>query len=97
MGNYYQQISIFERCEITRLPTAGLSKPEIAAPLNLASSTIPQELNRNASANGDQHPEYTQQPAQVSDCLALNYRTPAAVFAAALHLKCESTFRLAPE
>ena len=65
MGTHYQQLSIVERCEIARLSTAGLSKREIAAALDRASSTISRKLNRNVSANGGYQPEYAQQQAQV--------------------------------
>ena len=63
MGTHYQQLSIVERCEIARLSTAGLSKREIAAALDRATSTISRELNRNASANGGYQPEYAQRQA----------------------------------
>ena len=61
MGKHYRQLSIVECCEIALLRTAGYSVPEIAAALDRSPPTISRELNRNASANGGDQPEYAQQ------------------------------------
>ena len=64
MGTHYQQLSIAERCEITRLSDARCSVRQIAAALERAPSTSSRELNRNASATAGYRPEYAHQQAQ---------------------------------
>ena len=49
MGKQYQQVTIEERCEISRLHAEGLSVRQIAASLDRAPSTVSRELNRNGS------------------------------------------------
>jgi IS30 family transposase len=50
MGRSYEQLSLEDRCEITRLQAAGYSVRQIAANLDRSPSTIARELKRNRSA-----------------------------------------------
>ena len=56
MGNKYQQLTIEERCEISRLRTAGHSQRQIAASLDRAPSTVARELMRNSSTSTNATP-----------------------------------------
>ena len=64
MGTHYQQITIEERCEISRLHAAGRSIRQIAASLDRSPSTIARELNRNAAKSQGYQPSYAQQQAR---------------------------------
>jgi transposase, IS30 family len=47
MERHYKQLSIVERCEISRLYKEGYSKRKIAKALHRSSSTIAREIKRN--------------------------------------------------
>ena len=64
MVKQYQQVTIEERCEISRLHAEGHSKRQIAASLDRAPSTIARELNRNGSRTQGYRPSYAQQQAR---------------------------------
>ena len=51
MRNSYRQLSLEERCTITRLQETGQSIRQIAATLDRAASTVARELKRNKSAS----------------------------------------------
>ena len=50
MGRNYEQLSLEERCEISRLQAEGHSIQQIAANLDRSPSTISRELKRNRGA-----------------------------------------------
>ena len=64
MGSDYTQLSLEERCEISRLQTAGRSIRQIAAALDRAPSTISRELMRNSGRQVGYKPAYAQQQAR---------------------------------
>jgi transposase, IS30 family len=61
MGRSYEQLSLEDRCEITRLSADGSSVRQIAAALDRAPSTISRELKRNQGAQVGYRPSYAQQ------------------------------------
>lgn len=60
----YQQLSLEERCEISRLREDGQSIRQVAAALDRQPSTIARELKRNAGSKVGYRPSYAQQQAQ---------------------------------
>ncbi len=60
MGQRYQQITIEERCEISRLRCSGHSIRKIASALDRSPSTVAREIKRNYSRKGYQ-PVYADQ------------------------------------
>ena len=60
MGKSYGQISIRERCEISRLQAEGLSIRQIAAALDRSPSSISREVRRNATRTRGYDPEEAQ-------------------------------------
>ena len=50
MGRLYEQLSLEERCEISRLRGSGSSIRQIAAALDRQPSSISRELKRNAGS-----------------------------------------------
>ena len=64
MGQKYSQITIEERCEISRLHTTGQALRQIAASLDRAPSTIARELKRNGSKTRGYQPRYADQQAR---------------------------------
>ena len=64
MGTHYQQLTIEERCEISRLQAAGHSIRQVAASLDRAPSTIARELKRNGSQTQGYRPSYAHQQAR---------------------------------
>ena len=64
MGTHYEQLTIEERCEISRLHAQGHSVRQIAASLDRAPSTISRELKRNGSRTQGYRPSYAQQQAR---------------------------------
>ncbi len=64
MGQKYSQITIEERCEISRLHTTGPALRQIAASLDRAPSAIARELKRNGSKNRGYQPCYAHQQAR---------------------------------
>ena len=64
MGTHYQQLTIEERCEISRLHAAGRSIRQVASSLDRSPSTIARELNRNAAKSQGYQPSYAQQQAR---------------------------------
>lgn len=63
MGRRYEQLSLEERCEITRLQAAGGSIRQIAAALDRSPSTISREIDRNRGRAGYK-PGYADQQAR---------------------------------
>jgi IS30 family transposase len=64
MGRVYRQLSLEERCEISRLQAAGSSIQQIAAALDRSPSSISRELKRNKGSGpraGPYQPAYAQQ------------------------------------
>ena len=64
MGQKYSQITIEERCEISRLHSLGQTLRQIAASLDRAPSTIIRELKRNGSRTAGYQPSYAHQQAR---------------------------------
>jgi IS30 family transposase len=64
MGRSYAQLSLEERCEISRLQGAGLSIRQIAAALDRAPSTIARELKRNTGREVGYKPAYAYEQAR---------------------------------
>ena len=64
MGDKYSQITIEERCEISRLHTTGQTLRQIAASVDRAPSTIAGELKRNGSQRSGYQPRYAEQQAR---------------------------------
>ena len=56
MGQHYEQLQEWERGEISRLRSAGVSQTGIARRLGRATSTISRELRRNAVGRGGYQP-----------------------------------------
>ena len=52
MGQQYEQLSLEERCTLSRLSQAGKTIRQIAAAMDRAPSTIMRELKRNSGAQG---------------------------------------------
>ena len=61
MGKRYTQLSLEDRCEISRLQANGCSIRKIAAALDRAPSTIARELKRNSGRRVGYKPAYAQQ------------------------------------
>ncbi len=61
MGRGYDQLSLEERCEITRLQAGGRSVRQIAAALDRSPSTISRELRRNSGPAVGYRPGYAQE------------------------------------
>src|SRR6201996_8195766 len=61
MGRSYEQISLEDRCEITRLSADGSSVRQIAAALDRSPSTISRELKRNRGAQVGYRSSYANQ------------------------------------
>lgn len=64
MGRHYDQLSLEERCEISRLHEDGKSLRQIAAALDRAPSTISRELRRNRGNQVGYQPSYAAQQAK---------------------------------
>ena len=64
MGRRYRQLSLEDRCEITRLQADGASVGQIAAALDRSPSTISRELRRNAGRQVGYKPSYAQEQAR---------------------------------
>jgi transposase, IS30 family len=64
MGRNYEQLSLEDRCTITRLQAEGRSKRQIAAALDRAPSTISREIARNSGKEAHYKPSYAQQQAK---------------------------------
>jgi transposase, IS30 family len=56
MGRYYEQLQEWERAEIFRLRSAGISQSEIGRRLGRSKSTISRETRRNSSPRGGYQP-----------------------------------------
>ncbi len=61
MGQKYNQINSEERCEISRLRSAGASIRQIASALDRSPSTVAREIKRNISKQSDYNPIYADQ------------------------------------
>jgi IS30 family transposase len=61
MGRTYEQLSLDDRCEISRLSANGGSVRQIAAALDRSPSTISRELKRNGGAQAGYRSSYAQQ------------------------------------
>jgi IS30 family transposase len=61
MGLRYSQITIEERCEISRLHAEGRSIRQIAAGLDRSPSTVARELKRNGSRKSGYKPVYAEE------------------------------------
>jgi transposase, IS30 family len=61
MGRSYKQLSLEDRCHITRLQADGKSIRQIAAALDRPPSTISRELKRNRGAQLGYKPSYAQE------------------------------------
>ena len=61
MGRQYKQITVEERCEISRLRSGGSSIRQVAANLDRSPSTIFRELKRNSSGKNGYKPIYADQ------------------------------------
>ena len=64
MGQRYAQLSLEDRCEISRLQAAGLSLRKIAAAVDRAPSTISRELKRNRGRQVGYKPSYAAEQAK---------------------------------
>jgi len=64
MGRQYEQLSLEQRIEISRLQTAGHSIRQIAAALDRSPSTISRELRRNKGKVVGYKPAYAQEQTQ---------------------------------
>jgi transposase, IS30 family len=64
MGEYYDQLSLEERCQIAQLRGEGRSIRQIAAVVDRPSSTISRELTRNSGAQLGYKPGYAQEQAR---------------------------------
>lgn len=63
MGKHYEQLSLEERCTISRLGQAGKTIRQIAAAMDRAPSTIARELKRNSGTQVGYRPSYAEQQA----------------------------------
>jgi IS30 family transposase len=61
MGRGYAQLSLEDRCTVSRLQAEGRSIRQIAAALDRAPSTIARELKRNSGRPADYNPSYAQE------------------------------------
>ena len=64
MGQQYEQLSLEERCTLSRLSHAGKTIRQIAAAMDRAPSTIMRELKRNSGAKVGYQPAYAEQQAK---------------------------------
>ncbi len=64
MGEYYDQLSLEERCRIAQLRGDGQSIRQIAAAVDRPPSTISRELRRNSGAQLGYKPSYAQEQAR---------------------------------
>lgn len=64
MGRRYAQLSLEDRCEITRLQANGCSIRQIAAALDRAPSTVARELKRNHGRQLGYQPAYAERQAR---------------------------------
>jgi len=64
MGKRYAQLSLEDRCEISRLQAAGQSLRQIAAALDRAPSTISREVRRNGGRQVGYKPSYAGEQAK---------------------------------
>ena len=64
MGQSYAQLSLEDRCEISRFQAAGLSLRQIAAAVDRAPSTISRELKRNSGRQVGYKPSYAAEQAK---------------------------------
>ena len=64
MGEHYRQLSLEERCAISRLHEDGKSIRQIAAALDRPASTVARELKRNSGNKVGYKPAYADQQAK---------------------------------
>src|SRR5215204_5477695 len=64
MGQNYEQLSLEERCTVSRLSHAGKTIRQIAAAMDRAPSTIMRELKRNRGSQVGYQPAYANQQAK---------------------------------
>src|SRR5215207_9357527 len=64
MGQNYEQLSLEERCTLSRLSHAGKTIRQIAATMDRAPSTIMRELKRNRGSQVGYQPAYANQQAK---------------------------------
>ena len=64
MGQNYEQLSLEERCTLSRLSHAEKTIRQIAAAMDRAPSTITRELKRNSGAQLGYQPAYAEQQAK---------------------------------
>lgn len=64
MGRYYEQLSLEERCTLSRLKQAGKTVRQIAAIMDRAPSTIARELKRYSGTQVGYQPAYAEQQAK---------------------------------
>jgi transposase, IS30 family len=64
MGQQYEQLSLEERCTVSRLSQAGKTVRQIAAAMDRAPSTIMRELRRNSGNQVGYRPAYAEQQAK---------------------------------
>jgi IS30 family transposase len=64
MGRHYEQLSLEERCTLSRLKQAGKAVRQIAAIMDRAPSTIARELKRNRATKLGYQPAYAHQQAK---------------------------------
>src|SRR5512132_2286825 len=64
MGQCYEQLSLEERCTLSRLKQAGKAVRQIAAIMDRAPSTISRELKRNRGTQVGYQPVYAEQQAK---------------------------------
>ena len=64
MGRRYEQLSLEERCTLSRLKQAGKTVRQIAAIMDRAPSTITRELKRNSGTQVGYQPAYAEQQAK---------------------------------
>ena len=64
MGQQYEQLSLEERCTLSRLSHGGKTIRQIAAAMDRAPSTIMRELKRNSGAKVGYQPAYAEQQAK---------------------------------
>jgi IS30 family transposase len=64
MGKHYIQLSLEERCEISRLQADGCSIRQIAAALDRAPSTVARELRRNRGRTVGYKPSFADEQAK---------------------------------
>ncbi len=64
MGRSYAQLSLEERCTISRLQADGVSVRQIASAVDRAPSTIARELKRNSGRQVGYKPAYAEEQAR---------------------------------